>query len=473
VDATTRDASSSISADRPVDSGIGLVVLWAVDAPRLVGTVLLVPRADLPLTCHFGRGTHSSSPHGVRLQLTRQRPGSRQPAGAFESPYVSRNQLEIVAEHGQLRLENRGRCPMLCGGRPVRSAAVVPGDTVELKGQLLFICVERGWDLGELQHAHLLRDHEFGLPDAHGIVGESAAAWALRDAVAFVAPRSAHVLVHGASGTGKELVACAIHEQSSRSRGPLVARNAATLPAGLIDAELFGNAKDYPHAGMPARPGLIGQAHGGTLLLDEIGDLPVEAQTHLLRVLDGPGEYQRLGESQVRRSDFRLIAATNRPVADLRPDLAARLGLRVGVPSLNERRDDIGLIVAHQLRHLARSDGAVARRFCDDADGQPGVDAALVAALARHQYHTHVRELTNLLWVSIGSSPRPRLTLTPEVAAALEVAPRSAPRPEVTRELLLEAMERRSGVREQVWRDLGLANRHVLKRLLRKHGIAG
>ena len=140
-------------------------------------------------------------------------------------------------------------------------------------------------------------------------------------------------LLLGESGTGKELAARAVHQLSQRGRQQFVARNAATLPAGLIDAELFGNAKNYPNPGMPERRGLIGEADGGSLFLDEIGELPVELQAHLLRVLDGDGEYQRLGEGVARRSNFRLIAATNRDPSTLKHDLAARFTARIELPT--------------------------------------------------------------------------------------------------------------------------------------------
>src|SRR5690606_5383103 len=104
-----------------------------------------------------------------------------------------------------------------------------------------------------------------------GIVGESPAAWALRDELAFVAARDLHVLLHGATGTGKELAARAIHGLGRSAGREMIARNAATLPAGIADAELFGNAKDYPNPGMRERPGLVGAADGSTLFLDELG----------------------------------------------------------------------------------------------------------------------------------------------------------------------------------------------------------
>src|SRR4029077_9274313 len=127
------------------------------------------------------------------------------------------------------------------------------------------------------------------------------------------------VVIAGQSGSGKELVAQAIHALSGRADRRLVSRSAATLPEALIDAELFGNAKNYPNPGMVERSGLIGEAHGSTLFLDELGELPHAAQAHLLRVLDG-GEYQRLGEAQARVSDFRLVVATNRILSSLKPD---------------------------------------------------------------------------------------------------------------------------------------------------------
>lgn len=140
------------------------------------------------------------------------------------------------------------------------------------------------------------------------------------------------MLITGESGTEKELAAGAIHARSRRGKNVLVAHNAATFPAGLIDAELFGNPKHYPNTGMPERPGLVGEADGGVLFLDEIGELPLEMRARLLRLLDAGGEYRRLGEAKGRRSDFRLVATTNRDASMLKHDLLSRLKVRVALP---------------------------------------------------------------------------------------------------------------------------------------------
>ena len=167
--------------------------------------------------------------------------------------------------------------------------------------------------------------------------------------MAFAAQAASHVLITGASGVGKELAARAVHALSARADGPWVSRNAATLPDGLADAEFFGNAANYPNPGMPERPGLVGEAAGGTLFLDEIGELSEPLQAKLLRVADA-GEYQRLGEATPRHADFVLVGATNRDPSSLKHDLAARFPVRLHVPGLAERREDIPLIAEALLQ---------------------------------------------------------------------------------------------------------------------------
>jgi two-component system nitrogen regulation response regulator GlnG/two-component system response regulator HydG len=395
-----------------------LVVLWSRHEPHRVGEVLLVPAAVTDTPWVFGRG--EADVGGWRLSLVRQRPGMTETTGPLECPRISRVQIRLYRRaSGTLDIENAGRCPMAINGRTADGSALQPGDVLELKNELLLLCTTRPTRLPVMLDSG--ERHPFGDADAHGFVGESPEMWKLRGTVAAVAGRSVHVLIRGPSGSGKELVAHALHGSGGGARRPMVARNAATIPEGLLDAELFGNIRNYPNPGTPERPGLIGQAASGTLFLDEFAELPGSLQAHLLRVLD-EGEYHRLGEATARRSDFRLIAATNRPESYLKHDVLARLKIQVTLPSLNERREDVPLLVTHLLRVHAAADPALAERFFPEASpsARPRVSPALVDALVRHQYTTNVRELEALLIVSTLESPGRYVELTDGVRRRLE-----------------------------------------------------
>jgi DNA-binding NtrC family response regulator len=386
-----------------------LVVLWSRHEPHRMGEVFLVTDDGAGEPWIVGRGEASQGER--RLSLFRQRPGALTAMGPIACPRLSRVQLRVARSgDGGVAVENVGRCPMVVNGRATGEAELGPGDVVELKDELLLLCTTRPASLGPRLEQPL---HPFGEPDAFGLVGESPAVWGLRDTIAAAARRSLHTLVLGPSGAGKELVAQAIHAAGARAGRPFCARNAATIPDGLADAELFGNIRSYPNPGTPERPGLVGQADGGMLFLDEIAELPTSLQAHLLRVLDA-GEYQRLGEATVRRSDFRLIAATNRPEASLKHDLLARLKVRVTVPGLDERPEDVPLLAAHLIRGHAAADPAMrAQIFADASPGAlPRLSPALVTALVRHRYTTHVRELDGLLVAAMLESHGSYLALT-------------------------------------------------------------
>jgi two-component system nitrogen regulation response regulator GlnG/two-component system response regulator HydG len=222
---------------------------------------------------------------------------------------------------------------------------------------------------------------------------------------------------------------------------------------------------------MPERAGLIGQADGGTLFLDEIGELPPDLQAHLLRVLDA-GEYQRLGESKRRVADIRLVAATNRLPEDLKEDLAARLGLRIHVPGLDERREDVPLLARHLLLRAATRDPQIASTYFEGWDGhagEPRLSAALVRALVMHGYTTNVRELESMLWRAASSSSGSTLDLTDDVKKLVRVA--AKPTRELGADEVRQALARHGGVKDKAWRDLGLPSRHALHRLMKKLAI--
>jgi DNA-binding NtrC family response regulator len=328
----------------------------------------------------------------------------------------------------------------------------------------------------------------FGEPDCHDIVGESPAIWSLRKRLAVIARREGHVLLRGQSGSGKELAAQAIHARSDRASKPLLARNAATIPDSLFDAELFGNLRDYPNRGTPERPGLVGHAAESTLFLDEVGELPAAQQAHLLRALDR-GEYHRLGESTARVSNFRLVAATNRPDSSLKSDFFARFAFVVDVPDLQERREDVPLLVRSFLRSLAAKDPDLVQRFETAPGGEPRVSLALVLQLLTRDHPGNVRGLQALLLQSLVESAGPVLEpvrdpwpnagqLLPGVVREPATADETSSTdslpddPKALTAVQLQAvLDRNNGMIEAAWRALGLKNRFVLNRLIAKHGL--
>jgi len=456
----TDDASERVSA---------LVVAWLDGDPELMGAVLFPD--DEPLV--FGRG--AGEPGEARLVPVRQRPGDNTPLPAARAPWMSRRQLRVqrLAE-GKLALENVGKCALTVRRQVVAQAVVGPGELVSLGDGALFLVVERPRVL-PASASWREPTQRLGDPDPLGMVGESEAMWALRDHLAFVGRQKGHVLVLGPSGTGKERVAQALHRLSSAAARPLIARSAATIPDALMDAELFGHVANYPNPGMRERPGLVGEADGSTLFLDEIGELPESLQAHLLRLLDS-GEYQRLGDPRQRRATLRIVAATHRDPSHLKADLAARFRHVVRVPPLGARKDDVPLLMRHILRLAATEDPFIAARFFDEAH-EPRVALELVELLMRLPLPLQIRELEAFLWQAIARSaargserlevPTPS---TPTLASADREAVAVTPH-EVTRDALEEALALHGGRLERVWRALGLKNRYVLRRLMHKHGL--
>jgi len=446
---------------------LGFIVFWCPEQPSHIGAFLPVFSDSERRPRILGRGSALATDEYARLEPELQRPMKNLKLGPFDCPALSRSQIHVsLAQPKALRVINIGKCPLYLNGVNVMDAEVRVGDLLEVGRQLVLLCVERPLVLeGD---AGLVR-HEFGEPDGHGLVGESPSIWYLRQAIDSIGTRRGHVLILGASGTGKELIARAIHTIGN-SRGAFVARNAGTLPESLLDAELFGNARGYPNAGMPERSGLVGAAHDGSLFLDEIGELPIVAQTHLLRVLD-EGEYQSLGDPTPRRSTFRLIAATNQPESALRADVQARFTFRIHAPDLAQRREDVPLIARYVLKRVASDDPVLARRLFSAA-GEPRFAPSFLRHLATHPFSNNVRELRNLLWQTAIASNGPALEWAEPTAVTAERAEQTHGAEAVPAAGDLQrALDAHNGSIERTWRALGLPSRFVMMRLIKKHGL--
>ena len=476
-----RGSSVSVGARRDQELP-ALLIAWAEDEADRVGEVALFDRDGGAQI--LGRGKGGTG----RMSFYRQRPGAMEASGPLTSPGISREQLRVRLTGDQLEVERIGRCAMEIRGEPTDRAVVKPGDTILLRRQLLLYCTRRSRSLAPLVSGSLEDAPRFGEPDAHGLVGESPTAWRLRDQLAWLGKAGQHTLIFGGSGSGKELCARAIHARSARAAGPFVARNAATIPRELVDAELFGNVRGYPNPGMPERPGLIGAADGGTLFLDEIGELPHSLQANLLRVLDDGGEYHRLGAAAASYSSFRLVGATNRDVGALKHDLGARLVLRLEVPGVDERRDDIPLLARHLLRRAAARSPEATARFKIERDARDlRVKARLVAHLLQIPYPTNVREMDALLWRAMAASTGAAITWVPDGQLAdpnetpreptavpdTALSPRPDDPPEPSEAHVRASLAEHGGNVVRTALALGLTSRYVLYRLMRKYGIEG
>jgi two-component system nitrogen regulation response regulator GlnG/two-component system response regulator HydG len=454
-------------ARRTVREVPALVLAWSREQPGRAGEVALIDGEQI-----LGRGGARPEDGLPRTRFLQQRPGRATLTGPLDSLRVSRAQLQLAPRGDALVVESIGRCPLRVNGERVSRAEVVAGDTVQLEDELVFLVARRPERMLQLTGLRSDADFAFGAADRFGFVGESPAAWALRDQLAFAARAEGHVLVRGESGTGKELCAAAIHGLSARGGRTLVARNAATFPAGLVDAELFGSARNYPNPGTAERDGLIGEADGTTLFLDEIGELPAALQAHLLRVLDRKGEYQRLGESRLRHADLRVVAATNRAVSELKHDFAARFLLQIEVPPLAARAADVPLLVRHLLSQIAAGNDEVRRRFCAPGGGaaEPRVSPALIDRLLRHRFATNTRGFAQVLWQAVADSRGDTVELTAGVAEQLAQAAPVHAAAEIGRAQIEAALSAAQGNVTRAARALG-KNRFALYRLMKKLGV--
>ncbi|WP_113650648.1 sigma-54-dependent response regulator transcription factor ZraR [Escherichia albertii] len=321
-----------------------------------------------------------------------------------------------------------------------------------------------------LAHTHCV-DAEMPAVSASqfGMVGKRAAMQHLLSEIALVAPSEATVLIHGDSGTGKELVARAIHASSARREKPLVALNCAALNESLLESELFGHEKGAFTGADKRREGRFVEADGGTLFLDEIGDISPMMQVRLLRAIQ-EREVQRVGSNQTIPVDVRLIAATHRDLAAevkagrFRQDLYYRLNVvAIEVPSLRQRREDIPLLADHFLQRFAERNRKAVKGFTPQA----------MDLLIHYDWPGNIRELENAV-------ERAVVLLTGEYISERELplAIASTPIPlaqsqdiqplvEVEKEVILAALEKTGGNKTEAARQLGITRKTLLAKLSR------
>jgi DNA-binding NtrC family response regulator len=459
-DAAEAPTRSHVLADVPADVGPRAVVLWeggqvAVGLPER-GRVV-VGRSK---TCDLQVDHASVSRTHVALHVATSR------EGALELDVEDLGSSNGTRING-VRMPSRGT---------VRTA---PGDVVELGSAILV--VQRAGS-GASVHPGAPRPAP---ARAAGPVIASEAMTRVYRMVDLVAPSRIGVLIVGETGVGKELLAEALHRRSPRSGGPFVAVNCAALPESLLESEMFGFDRGAFTGATSAKPGLLEATSGGTVFLDEVGEMPLATQAKLLRAIES-GEIMRLGSLKPRPIDVRFLAATNRPLAELvdrgafRRDLYYRLdGITLRLPPLRERREEIAPLARSIAAAFSAQHGAA----------PPAIAADALALLGRYDFPGNVRELKNAieracLLCGFGTIGPAHLRLEGDGPSAAPSAPSAAGGAQpagpasvppgsglrgeieaIERERILAALDKTNGNQTQAAALLGIARRTLVNRM--------
>jgi two-component system response regulator PilR (NtrC family) len=355
--------------------------------------------------------------------------------------------------------------------------------TKPFKVDELLLQIEKALDVRRLERENFyLRAELAGRTKLDNIVGRSPAIKRVLDMVLRVAPTRTTVLITGESGTGKELFARALHEHSERADGPFVPVNCGAIPETLIESEFFGHVRGAFTGAQGDKKGLFAAAHGGTIFLDEIGELPMSMQVKLLRVLQ-ERRLKPVGSVSEQEVDCRMVAATNRDLREMvqrgefREDLYYRLNvIQIAIPPLRERRDDIQLLIQHFIERFSRELGKVIR----------GVSREAMDLLLHYPYDGNVRELENIIERAVTLEGTDMITVEslpyhmqkgndlvqwandfeiPEAGIRLDEIVEN-----LERNLITKALRRTGGVRKEAAKVLGISFRSMRYRL-DKYGI--
>lgn len=377
--------------------------------------------------CSFCEG--SQAPRVLPLEKTRE--------VVFDTPGGEARVFEMTVR------------PLVMGATPAAGAVVSFQDHTELHALR-----------GRVRHHHRCGD----------LIGMDPSMQALFEQIREVGPTALPVLIEGESGVGKELVARAIHQESPRAKGPFVAINCGALPEGILESELFGHVRGAFTGAVRDQRGRFELAHGGTLLLDEIGELPLPMQVKLLRVLQ-ERQFERVGGEKTLAVDVRILSATNLDLRQLmaegrfRRDLYYRLCVvPIAVPPLRDRRMDVAVLVDHFLEGVARQSERAPLRVSNEA----------LDVLTRYLWPGNIRELRNVIEYAYLKC-RHGVILPSHLPAEVSVnegQPRRTrgPSPKLDETQVARALEAARGDRSQASRLLGVG-RSTLYRFLRRHGI--
>ncbi|QDE93946.1 AAA family ATPase [Myxococcus xanthus] len=371
---------------------------------------------------------------GKEVAISRNSPDFTRPkerlGGPLADPFLSRKPLRLIpGTAGSVLLDPGDGSQVVVSGEPLSAPRefsvqdIAEGVTLELGGRVGLLL-------------HLTRSTDDDEPDALGMVGASLGIRHVRQRIEQVAALSVPVLIRGETGTGKELIARAIHEHGPRRQRPFISVNLAAVPKELAAAELFGARKGAFTGAVRDQKGVFLAANGGTLFLDEVGEAPPEVQVILLRVLE-TGELYPVGAHQPVKVDVRLLAATDAQLeaqieeGRFKAPLLHRLaGYVIHVPPLRERREDIGLLFHHFAREEMTALGAARQMTAGDAYAEPWLPVGLASKLVRCAWPGNIRQLRNVARrLVIDNRGKPSLSLDAELQRELTspAAPTATP----------------------------------------------
>ncbi|MFL5346366.1 MAG: sigma 54-interacting transcriptional regulator [Hyalangium sp.] len=408
-----------------VSTAVGHHQRAAVSADQVVPVLTLISH---PMASRAGeRLVLEGVAAGREVSLSRNGPSFTRPGETFgqplADPFVSRTPLVFSpGEGGRLRLKvGEGGTRVVVDAQPVTSREFSPeelaaGVLLELSGRVVL-----------LLHQGSNKPRAPG--DSLGMVGESPGLQRVREHIQRIADLHVPVLVRGETGTGKELVAQAIHQHSPRKERPFLSVNLGSIPKELAAAELFGAHKGSFTGATRDREGFFRAAQGGTLFLDEVGEAPPEVQVMLLRVLE-TGELYPVGGQTPIKTDVRLIAATDANLEEhirdgrFKAPLLHRLaGYEIRLPPLRERREDLGMLFQHFAREELEAIGEAHRLTPRDLYAEPWLPASLAVRLLRYGWPGNIRQLRNITrQLVIGSRGQSTLQMDARLAEELDAA---------------------------------------------------